>query len=52
MPRPKKPKGRPPKYKKPLPIPDQLKNITHALLRTRSKAERDMLAKEGDKARR
>ena len=50
MARPKKPRGRPPKYKKLVPIPVKLENITRSLLKTRSKEEREMLAKESDEA--
>ena len=50
MARPKKPRGRPPKHKKPVPIPDELGNITRSLLRTRSKEEREMLAEQGEEA--
>ena len=50
MARPKKPRGRPLKYSKPEPIPDTVKNITGALLRTRKKAERELIAKRAEKA--
>ena len=50
MARPKNPKGRPPKYSKPEPIPDTAENITRSLLRTRSKKDRELIAKRAERA--
>ena len=43
MPRKKKPRGRPVIHTAPEPIPDKPENIVRTVLKTRPKAERDLL---------